>query len=116
MGWFSELKDLYRTMGPLRFCMFFGGLTIILVVYATTGWWLSEQIGWPDRYGFHCQGRACIWIEMYHSGRLLETGRSEELFLFAWIWFIPVALAVPAMTILLKKWAEKRRKRIRSFD
>jgi len=100
-------------MGPFRFFVFLGTLTIIIVGYGTIGWWLSERIGWPDGYGFHCQGRGCLWIELYHSNRLLETGRRDELILFAWMWLVPVATGVSVAIILGKRWAQRRRDRIR---
>lgn len=102
-------------MGPLRFFLFVGTLTSAIVVYATIGWWLSNKIGWPDRFGFHCQGRGCLWVELYHSPRLLEARRRDELILFAWMWLIPVTMAVASLVVVLKRWLRQRRDRIRPF-
>jgi hypothetical protein len=106
-------KGLYHTMGPLRFFIFLGTLTIAIVGYGTIGWWLSKNIGWPDSYGFHCQGRGCLWIELYHSPQLLKAGRRDELILFAWMWLIPAVTAVTLAAIISKRWLRRRKDRIR---
>ena len=110
---FSDLIELYRTMGALRFFIFFGMLTAVLVAYGTVGWLLSDKIGWPDDYGFYCKGRSCLWIELYHSNLLLRKGHLYELLLFLWMWIIPMGMIVPAAFIVLKRWVKNRRNRIR---
>ncbi|WP_461158996.1 hypothetical protein [Sphingobium sp. TomMM35A] len=113
MGWFSQMRDLWQTMGALRFILFFGGLTIIIVGFGTVGWWLAAKIEWPDAYGFHCRGKGCLWIELGHSYKLLYTAKFYELLLFAWLWFIPASTVSTISFILTRRWIRRRRDRIR---
>ena len=113
LGWFSQMRDLWQTMGGLRFILFFGGLTVVIVGFGTTGWWLADKIEWPDAYGFHCRGKGCLWIELGHSYKLLDTATFYELLLFAWLWFIPASTVLTISFILTRRWMRRRRNRIR---
>ena len=107
------MRDLWQTMGGLRFILFFGGLTVVIVGFGTTGWWLADKIEWPDAYGFHCRGKGCLWIELGHSYKLLDTATFYELLLFAWLWFIPASTVLTISFILTRRWMRRRRNRIR---
>ncbi|HMI18571.1 MAG TPA: hypothetical protein VK533_03415 [Sphingomonas sp.] len=65
----------------------------VLTAWAALGMWLEMRIGWPDRYGFHCQGKACWMSDLWHSPILLHGGYLGEYALFAWIWSMPAFLA-----------------------
>lgn len=65
---------------------------VILVALFAGGLWLRMLTGWPDRYGWHCQGR-CYFQELWHSPVLLGRDIAADL-LFANLWFPPVLLVV----------------------
>ena len=116
MDWLRELRDYYRHMGPLRFTIFFGGLTALLVGFAAVGMWLEDQTGWPEAYGFYCHGRGCWPENLYHSPSLLDTAGPYELMLFGWIWLVPGVAAATVTITLLRRWLKRRRNRIRPMD
>src|SRR6478735_2542360 len=116
MSRLSDLRDYYRIMGPLRFTIFFGGLTAILIGFASIGFWLASKTGWPEAYGFRCHGRGCLPIELYHSPALLQHGGLYALLLFAWMWLLPFAFGSAVGVIVLRRWLKRRRNRIRPLD
>ena len=113
MASLSDFIAVYRTMGPARFFCFMA--IIIAIGVGTVGVyeWLSIKLGWPDRYGLYCDGRECLWVELFHSGRLLYNGRWDELLLFVWLWSIPGIFIVAAAIVLMKRRTTHRRNRIK---
>jgi hypothetical protein len=51
--------------------------------------WLSIDLGWPDNYGFHCHGKGCLFVEIWHSPTLLKHNRLKEFALFMCVWTLP---------------------------
>jgi len=116
MGWFDDLRDYYRLVGPLRFTIFLSGLIAIIVGYAAIGTWLMDKTGWPDAYGSVCHGRKCWLNYLYHSPKLLNTAHIFELLLFAWMWILPGATGAMIGIVLLRRWLKRRQQRIRPLD
>lgn len=113
---FSQLFELYRHLGPLRFCVFIAVLLGLTLGLTLLGWWLAEQAGWPEHYGFACHGRRCLIENLTHSPSLLARGSMAELALFAYIWlFAAVGLVAMITTLLIvaRRWLRARRGRIR---
>ena len=102
-----ELKESYRQLGLVRFCLFFGGLLAFLLGWAAAHFWLADKIGWPEAYGFQCRGRGCMWVEIWHSPALLKGGDAYELGMFALIWWLP-ALVVGCLIYALLKRLRRR--------
>lgn len=113
MGSFTELRDVYRVMGPLRFTIFFGSLAAVIGSFAAAGMWLMDKTGWPEAYGSRCHGRGCWLNYFYHSPKLLEEARTYELLLFGWIWFVPVVTGLMIGVVLLRRRLKRRKDRIR---
>ncbi len=114
MEWFSQERALYQALGPLRFFLLLAGLLALILGFLGIYWWLSARIGWPEAYGFECHGRRCLLDEAGQSHRLLRTARPDELMLFAWFWFAPVAFALTCAAIWLRRALAHRRNTIRS--
>lgn len=111
MGYFGELKSYYGELGPVRFWAWFGGTILFILFVAAGQLWLSDKIGWPDSYGFHCE-RRCWMRHLIHSPKLLRGSSAYELALFAWLWAIPASCAGIVLYALLKRWIGKRRTKI----
>ena len=102
-------------MGALRFTVFLGLVTGIVggLTFIFIG--LSNSLGWPEAYGFHCR-RKCVVANLWHSPKLLAGGSMNELALFALLWsplIITLALALPT---LMKRWIKRRQDRIRPMN
>lgn len=113
---FNQLIELYRYLGPLRFSVFIAGLLGLTLGLTLLGWWLAEQVGWPERYGFACDGRRCLIENLTHSPRLLARGSMAELALFAYLWLFPAVGLVAMLATLLvaaRRWLRAWRSRIR---
>lgn len=113
---FSEIRDLYRAMGPVRFTILIGGLTALSIGAVAIHGWLCKKTGWPEAYGFHCRGRGCLWVEMAHSHLLWRTATLYEILLFAWLWLLPGGAILTITIILMARWLKRRRNRIRPLD
>lgn len=113
MSRFSELREGYRELGPLRFSLLMGATLAVILTAAGIYAWLSEKIGWPDAYGFRCTGRGCLLSNLTHSPRLLEQAGAYELGLFAFIWFLPTFIFGCLVYAYLKR---RRRNRILPLD
>ena len=113
---FYKMRDLYRTMGPLRFAIFAGGLLGVVLGMALLHGWLARHIGWPEAFGFRCHGRGCWIDDLYYSPQLLKAGNGYALALFALIWSIPGIAGVWAATILIARRWKKHSDRIRPMD
>jgi hypothetical protein len=107
---------MYQTMGPLRFLVFVAFVTAVIVAVVLVDSWLSGQIGWPERYGFECPRKGCIFVEWIYSGRLLKTGNFRELLLFAWLWIGPFVTVSIVFGAWLKRRTSGRRGRIRPMQ
>ncbi len=116
MGWFSDLRDLYRAMGLVRFTIFFGGVTAIIIAFSAGGTWLMDQVGWPADYGFQCRGKGCWLKYLFYSHKLLNKPDFFGLLLFAWLWLLPLAGALMLGIAVVRKWARRRKTRIRPMD
>lgn len=116
MGWFSDMREYYRVMGLVRFTVFFGGLTTLLLAFAGVGIWLMEITGWPEVYGSNCHGRGCWPSYLTHSPKLLEDSGIYELLLFAWLWSVPFITASTIGIVALRRWLTRRRDRIKPLD
>lgn len=113
---FYKLRDLYRTMGPLRFAIMFGGILGFCVGMAALHIWLQDKTGWPRAYGFSCHGRGCWIDDLYHSPQLLKSANGYALALFALIWSIPGLAGGYIAVVLIRRWRRRRRDRIRPMD
>jgi hypothetical protein len=113
LNWFYQMKDLWETMGPVRFIAFFGGLTACIVGLVIVHHWLAAKINWPEAYGFRCSGRGCLWIELGHSAALLRGASFYEVLLFLWLWLIPGSGALTAIVIVVRRRWKRFRNRIR---
>lgn len=103
MRYFSELKGYRDAFGSLRFWTLLIGTVLFILLFAGADMWLSNEIGWPDSYGFQCRGRGC-WIEyLAHSPSLLRGGSVYELALFALLWSMPAIVAGCVIFALLKR-------------
>lgn len=114
----GQFLDLYRQMGPLRFLVFIAGLLGITLILVLLGWWLGQQVGWPERYGFACHGRGCLIESLAHSPKLLIRGSKHELALFAYLWSFPaigIVAMMAALFIVAKRWHRAWRNRIRPW-
>ncbi len=109
--WLGNFRtvQLYRGIGPLRFWTLLIGMLAFFGAWAGIGIWLEERVGWPDAYGFHCGGRGCLFVDLWHSPSLLG-GNLDELELFAWIWFLPALLIGSLASALIYARVKKRRR------
>lgn len=113
---FHKLRDLYRTTGPLRFAILFGGVLGFCVGMAALHIWLEGKTGWPRAYGFSCHGRGCWLDDLYHSPQLLKGVNGYTLALFAQIWSIPALTAAYIAVTHIRRRRRRRRDRIRPMD
>jgi hypothetical protein len=97
----DDIRSVLKALGPLRFCLLLAGLIALLLLVIAISGWLNGKTGWPDAYGFHCQGRGCYLKEFQYSHRLLEGGSLYERLLFVWIWCGPVLLGCVGVIRLL---------------
>ena len=102
----SSLRETWRQMHKPQFW---------LILLATIGWvalgvWLQMRIGWPDRYGFHCSGKSCLIIGLWHSPALIRGGHWGEYTLCAWLWSMPIGL------VALFAWVKLRKRRLKPGD
>ena len=116
MDWFREMRAYYHVMGPARFALFFGGLTVVILAFGTMGCRLGERAGWPEEYDFRCRGRGCYLTYLAESHRLLKHGGMYELGLFAWLWLIPFSTGAMIAVVLVRRFIRRRRNRIRPLD
>ncbi len=116
MNWFSQIRGLWHTMGAARFLLFFGLLTSAIIAYGLFVGWAGDRIGWPEAYGFQCHGRkGCIFVQLAHSYKLLQTPTADELLLFAVLWaIIGPAILAALFIVVRRKWAAYQG-RIRPF-
>lgn len=109
----QEMSGYRSQLGSLAFWTLIVGTVVFILLFAGADIWLSSKIGWPDAYGFHCQGRGC-WIEnLSHSPKLLAGGNKYELGLFALLWSLPAVSVAFVLYALVKR---KRRSRIQPMD
>ncbi len=113
MRYFTQLRGYRAALGAVRFWAVLIGTVLFILLLAGADIWLSNKIGWPEAYGFHCHGRGC-WIENWmHSPKLLRGGSAYELALFAFLWWMPAVVAGCAVYGLLKR---RRRNRIHPMN
>ncbi len=79
---------------------------------ATFAWiavdiWLSSAIDWPNGYGFHCRGQACLYVELWHSPVLIGPRHRHPLALFQFVWM----WAAPAFGVWLFIWSQRAARR-----
>lgn len=113
MNWFRQIHDLWTQMGAARFVLFFGLLSSATVAYVMFGMWASDRIGWPEAYGFRCQGRGCVFIQMAQSYKLLQSPTLDELIVFAWLWAIIGPAIIAAVIIVIRRKWKRHSQRIR---
>ncbi len=102
-----ELKEYYRTLGPLRFWSIMG----VIAAWIGIGIWLQEAVGWPEAYGFRCHGKGCLFTDIFHSPALLHHGGLLEWLLFAHFMTLPMIFLV-ALGVALRRKFQNRRPRI----
>ena len=102
-----ELREYYRTLGPLRFWAIMG----LLFGWIGVGVWLQQAVNWPEAYGFHCRGKGCLFVSVWHSPALVEHGGLLQWMLFIHLWTIPAVL-VACLIIALRRKLKQRRPRI----
>ena len=93
MSNFSELKQTYRRLGPIKFW----STMAAIIAWCVLGVWLSDEVSWPDSYGYHCHGRGCFFSDLWHSPALVERGGvfPDAMFLYLWSFIaIPVSLVI----------------------
>jgi hypothetical protein len=96
----SSFRKTWQAMHTLKFWV------ILLGVFAWVGVgvWLQIRIGWPDRYGFHCHGRGCLFVDLWHSPALLRGHSIGECAVFLWLW------SMPAFLLAVFIWAQLRKR------
>lgn len=104
----SELRALRDGMPPGRFWSMVLGTVLFIMGYTGASMWLKDRIGWPERYGFSCNGRGCWLSDLRYSSRLLEAGSGEEWALFLLMWTLPAMLIVAAVYVLIKRTHSRR--------
>lgn len=112
---FTDIAELYRQLGGLRFTLFFGAIVALILGLAAVFTIQSDNVGWPENYGFTCR-RKCLFVHMWHSPKLIAGGSGDELLLFFLIWSIPLATAAIAISVVIRRWLKRRRDRIRPLD
>lgn len=112
MNAFAGIAAFYRTAGPRRSILLFGGSIVAVAGHLFIFSRFANRIGWPEAYGFKC-GRKCMVSHMWHSPKLIAGGSADELALFAVIWIVPAALAAYAVIFVGRRWLKQRRNRIR---
>lgn len=115
MQGFRDIAALFRQLGPLWFTIIFGGFAAALIGYGIVFAMLADRIGWREAYGFSCR-RRCLFVDMWHSRKLLEGGTGAELTLFAMIWFVPVMVTLIGVFFAAKRSLARHRDRIRPLD
>lgn len=116
MRWLDQQIGLFYALGPVRYWMIMVGTVVFAIGFGTLVWWLSEKIGWPDAYGFHCRGKGCLLTQLWHSPALLQNPNGYTLALFAVLWFIPATTGIAVTIILVRRALVRRRNRIRPME
>ncbi len=98
-----EMREAYRQVGPRRFWTIFIVMAASIGGWAALGVWLQSEIGWPERYGFSCNGRGCLFVDIWHSLVLLQAPGGYQLGLFAWIWSMPAFFVACIVYALVKR-------------
>jgi hypothetical protein len=67
------------------------------MLLALAGWVIvgaiaARRAGWPQSFGFHCEGRRCFFRALLESPKLLERGGFYPDALFAIEWLMPLSL------------------------
>lgn len=101
-----ELRESHRQLGPRRFWTMMLALISLIFGWAALGIWLKTETGWPERYGFHCHGRGCLFVDMWHSPALLSHLDVYQIGLFLWIWSIPLFAII---SFLWVRWRKQTR-------
>lgn len=99
-----ELRESYRTLGPLRFWTIMG----VLMAWLGGGVWLQVAVGWPEAYGFHCRGKGCLFTDIWHSPVLLHHGGLLEWLLFAHFMTLPGIFLVALVIVVRRKFRQRR--------
>jgi hypothetical protein len=87
-----------------------------LIVWVVAGAIVAPRAGWPQTFGFHCQGRGCFLAALMESPRLLERGGFYPDALFSIEWGLPLSLVAiillhnRAVRALQREDAEARRR------
>lgn len=96
---------------------FAAGTLLTLIGWIIVGAIVARHAGWPQTFGFHCQGRGCFLAALAESPRLLERGGFYPDALFAIEWGMPLSLVAMillhnrAVRALQREDAEARRRR-----
>ena len=103
MSKFSDLKDAYAALGPLRFWTIMGATLAFILAFVALETWLSAKLGWPEAFGFECPRRGSLLTKMGHSERLLEVGGAYAWGLFALYWAMPTIAAGYVAVVRFKR-------------
>ena len=109
-----ELAGPRKVLGSVRFWLLMVGTVLFILLLAAGDIWLSDKIGWPERYGFGCRGRGCFFEDLAHSPQLLRGGSMYELALFALLWLLPAIIVGVLIYALFKRL--NRRDHIRPME
>ena len=79
-----------------------GCLTLAALAIGWVGlvFWLPQTVGWPERYGWQCQGR-CYLQELWYSPRLLGPNLLADT-LFVVLWTAPALWLAGSLYIALR--------------
>ena len=95
----SSFRETWRQMHTIKFWV----IVLVTVGWIALGAWLHMLLHWPQSYGFHCQGRACLVVELWHSGALLRNHSLAECGMFVWLWSFPAFIVGPIVLVKLRK-------------
>lgn len=105
-----EFRQHRKKLGTIRAWSIVIGSILFILLWAAGLTWLSNKIGWPERYGFDCHG-GCLLQDLYHSPLLLSGGSAYELGLFAVVWALPGGIGVAIICAMLTRNRSKENQR-----
>ena len=95
----SSLRETWRQMHTIQFWV----VVLAVCAWIALGAWLHMLIHWPESYGFHCHGRGCLMVELWHSPALLRTHSLAECGMFLWLWSMPAFVVTVLILAKLRK-------------
>lgn len=98
-----ELKESYRTLGAMRFCLVLLGT----LAYIGTGAALSIALDYPQAFGSTCR-RKCLIENYWYSPALLTDDNTLAYALFLWLWSLPAVVVGTLIYATLKKRRDRK--------